>query len=119
MKSYVQKKFLLVLDDVWNESSKKWFELRNILLDMQNDSKIIVTTRSRKVVSIMGTVPELNLEELLEEECMKLFVKCAFQAGEEKKHPRLIKIGKEIVKKLQRSAISSGNFRLLTLLRTQ
>ncbi|KAK5773237.1 hypothetical protein PVK06_049542 [Gossypium arboreum] len=44
------KKFLLVLDDVWNENQAKWVEFRNLLrsTDGFSPSKIIVTTRSLK-----------------------------------------------------------------------
>ncbi|MED6152253.1 hypothetical protein PIB30_090152 [Stylosanthes scabra] len=99
------KKFLLVLDDVWNENHSKWDELRNHLLKAGNDkeskgSKIIVTTRSQKVADIVGSGLLINLKALPEEECWKLFVKCAFQEErDQEKYPRLKRIGVEIVKK--------------------
>ncbi|MED6224402.1 hypothetical protein PIB30_083610 [Stylosanthes scabra] len=99
------KKFLLVLDDVWNENHNKWDEFRNHLLKAgshkgSKGSKIIVTTRSHKVVDIVGGGLLINLEALPEDECWKLFVKCAFQEeSEEDKYPRLKQIGVEIVKK--------------------
>ncbi|XP_029153143.1 putative disease resistance protein RGA1 isoform X1 [Arachis hypogaea] len=99
------KKFLLVLDDVWNEDYRGWDELRNLLVGMHDDennrigSKIIVTTRSEKVASIMGKAYKQNLLYLPDEDCLKLFLRCAFPAGEENKHPRLVEIGKEIVRK--------------------
>jgi hypothetical protein len=37
------KKFLLVLDDIWNEDHNKWIELRGLLIDGFKGSKIIVT----------------------------------------------------------------------------
>ncbi|MED6185613.1 hypothetical protein PIB30_058792 [Stylosanthes scabra] len=99
------KKFLLVLDDVWNEDHNKWDEFRNHLLKAGSDteskgSKIIVTTRIREVVDIVGGGFSINLKALHEDECWKLFVKCAFQEeSEEEKYPRLKKIGVEIVEK--------------------
>ncbi|MED6185609.1 hypothetical protein PIB30_058788, partial [Stylosanthes scabra] len=98
-------KFLLVLDDVWNENRNKWDELRNHLLKAgshreSNGSKIIVTTRSHEVVDIVGGGLLINLKALPEDECWKLFVKCAFQEDwEEEEYPRLKQIGMEIVKK--------------------
>ncbi|MED6202252.1 hypothetical protein PIB30_103458, partial [Stylosanthes scabra] len=89
------KKFLLVLDDVWNEDHNKWDELKNYLLKAGSEreskgSKIIVTTRSKNVASIEGNRLLIELEELPEDECWKLFVKCAFQEeSEEEKYPRL------------------------------
>ncbi|XP_057744289.1 disease resistance protein RGA2-like [Arachis stenosperma] len=96
------KKFLLVLDDVWNENHNKWDELRTHLLEAAGDknSKIIVTTRSQKVVDIVGSNLVMKLEGLPENECWRLFVKCAFQEEkEEEKYPRLKQIGEQIVKK--------------------
>jgi predicted nucleotidyltransferase len=96
-----EKKFLLVLDDVWNEDRNKWIELEALLLGAGgcNGSKIIVTTRNDSVANIMGTTPTYKLDGLSQEECLSLFVKFAFKEGEEKQHPNLLEIGKEIVRK--------------------
>ncbi|PON33296.1 LOW QUALITY PROTEIN: NB-ARC domain, LRR domain containing protein [Trema orientale] len=40
------KKFLLVLDDVWNDDLEKWIESRNLLSAGAEGSKILATTRS-------------------------------------------------------------------------
>nr|XP_023882087.1 putative disease resistance protein RGA1 [Quercus suber] len=93
------KRFLLVLDDVWNDDRNKWKELEDLLLGGCNGSKIIVTTRNSSVATIMGTASPYNLEGLPEENCMSLFVKLAFKEGEEKQYPNLLNIGREIVKK--------------------
>ncbi|XP_062166254.1 putative disease resistance protein RGA1 [Alnus glutinosa] len=93
------KKFLLVLDDVWNENHNKWIELKSLLSDGFKGSKIIVTTRSNFVASVMSTDSEYNLEGLSQDDSLSLFVECAFEEGEEKQHPNLLKIGNEIVKK--------------------
>ncbi|KAM3691143.1 hypothetical protein ACJW31_09G173200 [Castanea mollissima] len=93
------KKFLLVLDDVWNDDHNKWMELEDLLLGGCNGSKIIVTTRNNSVATIMGTASPYNLEGLPKENCMSLFVKLAFKEGEEEQYPNLLNIGREIVKK--------------------
>jgi len=93
------QKLLLVLDDVWNEDRVKWVELRNLIQVSASGSKILVTTRSHSIASMMGTVPSHNLEGLSVEDSLSLFVKWSFKEGEEKKHPRLVNIGREIVKK--------------------
>ncbi|CAJ1911818.1 unnamed protein product [Sphenostylis stenocarpa] len=93
------QKFLLILDDVWNEDRVKWIELENLLQVGAAGTKILVTTRSHSIASMMGTVPSHILEGLSQEDSLSLFVKWAFKAGEEEKHPRLVKIGREIVKK--------------------
>ncbi|XP_075639650.1 putative disease resistance protein RGA1 [Castanea sativa] len=92
------KKFLLVLDDVWNEDRKKWIELENLLLGDCKGSKILVTTRNSSVATIMGTATTYNLKGLPEEDCMSLFVKLAFKVGQENQYPNLLNIGREIVK---------------------
>lgn len=49
------KKFLIILDDVWNEDQNKWECMRNCLLEIggPKGSKIMVTTRSDGVMSTM------------------------------------------------------------------
>ncbi|KAJ0018381.1 hypothetical protein Pint_11519 [Pistacia integerrima] len=93
------EKYLLVLDDVWNEDYGLWVELRNLLIECVSGSKIIVTTRSDRVASIVGTVTTYKLEGLSLDDCLLVFVKYAFKEGQEKQHPNLMEIGIEIVKK--------------------
>ncbi|XP_044508353.1 putative disease resistance protein RGA1 [Mangifera indica] len=93
------KKYLLVLDDVWNENYELWYDLRNLLMECVNGSKIIVTTRSDHVASIMGSVSTYKLKGLSLNQCLSVFVKYAFKEGQEKQYPNLLDIGKEIVKK--------------------
>ncbi|RWR74856.1 putative disease resistance protein RGA3 isoform X1 [Cinnamomum micranthum f. kanehirae] len=92
------KKFLLVLDDMWNEDPLEWERLKGYLRGAQG-SKIIVTTRSEKVALIMGTLPLQQLARLSEDDCWSLFKKRAFAPEEEDRHPILITLGKEVVKK--------------------
>ncbi|XVF17338.1 hypothetical protein REPUB_Repub10bG0112100 [Reevesia pubescens] len=93
------KKFLLVLDDVWNEDREKWIELRDLLMSTLSNlsqSKIIVTTRSLKVASIMSSVQPYELKGLPREDCLTLFRKWAFNERDERQYPNLIRIGQEI-----------------------
>ena len=39
------KRYLLVLDEVWNEDPHKWFELNKLLMVGARGSRILVTTR--------------------------------------------------------------------------
>ncbi|WVZ05688.1 hypothetical protein V8G54_019034 [Vigna mungo] len=93
------QKFLLVLDDVWNEDHVKWVELRNLIQVGTAGSKILVTTRSHSIASMMSTIPSHILEGLSEEDSLSLLVKWAFKEGEKEKYPHLVNIGREIVKK--------------------
>ena len=58
------KKYLLVLDDVWNEDREKWLELKDLLMGDSKGSKIIITTRSRLVAEITKTVSPYFLKGL-------------------------------------------------------
>ncbi|GAU30086.1 hypothetical protein TSUD_392420 [Trifolium subterraneum] len=95
------QKFLVVLDDVWNDDRAKWLELKDLIKVGAPGSKIMVTTRSNLIASMMGDVSSYDLEGLSPKDCLSLFVKWAFKEGEEKKYPNLVEIGKEIVKKCQ------------------
>ncbi|KAL5562765.1 hypothetical protein UlMin_032514 [Ulmus minor] len=93
------KRFLLVLDDVWSEDRTKWNDLKGLLMEGSKGSKIIVTTRKDSVAELMGDVETYHLEGLCREDCLSLFVKCAFKDGEEKRNQKLKDIGKQIVEK--------------------
>ncbi|WRX12144.1 NB-ARC - like 10 [Theobroma cacao] len=56
------KKFLLVLDDVWNENYDDWTKLRSPFDAGIPGSKIIITTCSFNVSFIMGTVTDYSLQ---------------------------------------------------------
>ena len=68
-KSLIGKKFLIFLDDVWNESYDAWDVLRKPFKEGAQGSKITVTTRSQKVACVMGTVETYYLKELMQEDC--------------------------------------------------
>ncbi|XP_058078559.1 putative disease resistance protein RGA4 [Magnolia sinica] len=91
------KKFLLVLDDVWEENPEKWNSLKKSLRGARG-SKIIVTTRIENVALIMGTLPSHHLPILSDDDCWSLFRQRAFGHGRQE-HPNLVMLGKEIVKK--------------------
>ncbi|KAK7401348.1 hypothetical protein VNO78_12759 [Psophocarpus tetragonolobus] len=93
------KKFLLVLDDVWNEDRELWLKLKSLVMEGSKGSMIIVTTRSRTVAKIMGTHPPLFLNGLDLERSWKLFSQMAFDGGKEPNDRELLAIGREIVKK--------------------
>ncbi|XP_010248478.1 PREDICTED: putative disease resistance RPP13-like protein 1 [Nelumbo nucifera] len=91
------KRFLLVFDDVWNENGNDWDALRAPLTFAKQGSKILVTTRSNTVSSLMGTVSAHDLEGLSNEDCWLLFKQCAFASRDP--DPNLIDIGMKIVSK--------------------
>ena len=94
------KRYLLVLDDVWNEDVQKWGQFITLLppVGANRGSTILVTTRSTRVASIMGIDSPYFVEGLKDDESWELFESIAFKKGEEKMHPNLVAIGKDIVK---------------------
>ncbi|AES81331.1 NB-ARC domain disease resistance protein [Medicago truncatula] len=83
------------------DDRSKWIELKDLIKVGTVECKIIVTTRSKSIASMTGTVPSYLLHGLSKENSLSLFVKSAFKEGEEEKYPNLVKIAKEIVKKCQ------------------
>ncbi|OMO87039.1 Disease resistance protein [Corchorus capsularis] len=93
------KKFLFILDDVWNENSVDWEALTSPFHFGAKSSKIVVTTRNDKVADIMRTVPTYHLNVLSSEDCWHVFAKRAFANTNPSRHPNLKAIGEAIVKK--------------------
>ncbi|WOH09406.1 hypothetical protein DCAR_0728863 [Daucus carota subsp. sativus] len=79
-KSLKGERFILILDDVWNEESVKWDNLRNSLLQIGGDkgSCILVTTRKQEVIDAMRSCVSYWLEKLSQDESYELFKKIAF-----------------------------------------
>ncbi|KAF5200067.1 Disease resistance protein rga2 [Thalictrum thalictroides] len=92
------KRFLLVLDDVWNEDQEEWNRFKYSLRCGAKGSSIVVTTRLNTVASITGTFQPYCLNFLSEDDCWSLFKQRAFGMGN-RETPSLVKIGKEITKK--------------------
>ncbi|MED6217232.1 hypothetical protein PIB30_015794 [Stylosanthes scabra] len=93
-----KKRYLLVLDDVWNDNQDNWQRLRSILGCGAQGASILVTTCLLKVATVLGTMPPHELSELSSNDCWELFKLRAFEPGE-KEREELVIIGKEIVKK--------------------
>ncbi|XP_034705557.1 putative disease resistance protein RGA3 [Vitis riparia] len=92
------KKYLLVLDDVWNEDFEKWDQLRILLKVGARGSKVLVTTRNSKVASTMGIDSPYVLKGLNEGQSWALFKSRAFGDNGQNARPNLLQIGEEITK---------------------
>ncbi|KAF2319506.1 hypothetical protein GH714_016589 [Hevea brasiliensis] len=62
-----EKKYLLVLDDLWNEDSKKWFDLKDLLARGACGSKIIVTTRLENVAKMIRSDETIGIDKCQQE----------------------------------------------------
>ncbi|XP_059440821.1 putative disease resistance RPP13-like protein 1 [Corylus avellana] len=93
------KKFLVVLDDLWNEKYHDWTILRAPFLVGAPGSTIIITTRNEGVSSMTSTVPAYPLHVLSNDACLSLFTQHALGASDFNGHPNLQDIGEEIVKR--------------------
>ncbi|AES98732.1 putative disease resistance protein RGA3 [Medicago truncatula] len=100
------KRYLLVLDDVWNQNEQlesgltqdRWNRLKSVLSCGSKGSSILVSTRDEDVASIMGTWESHRLSSLSDSDCWLLFKQHAFKRNKEE-DTKLVEIGKEIVKK--------------------
>ena len=91
---------MIVLDDLWNEDYGDWNCLRIPFWGGAKGSKIIVTTRSKGVATMMGGEKNLyELKHLSYEDCWLVFEKHAFENRNISLHPSLVLIGKKIVEK--------------------
>ncbi|XP_017975186.1 PREDICTED: putative disease resistance protein RGA3 isoform X1 [Theobroma cacao] len=110
-------RFLLVLDDVWNDDQEKWDRLKNSVRHGSVGSKILVTTRSEKVALVTGTFAPYHLEGLSDEDCWLLFEHRAFKSGRPEESSSFIAIGKEIAKKCRGVPLAAKSLGSLMYLR--
>ncbi|KAL0928374.1 hypothetical protein M5K25_000250 [Dendrobium thyrsiflorum] len=114
----MSKKFLLMLDDIWEEDEEKdkskWEDVLAPLASGGFGSKILVTTRTDSVALMFAKVIKkkkeiVKLEGLEEDECLRLLNSHAFAGVENPSddHEKLRVIAAEIVKKLLGSPLAA------------
>ncbi|CAI0439924.1 unnamed protein product [Linum tenue] len=86
----MDKKFLLVLDDVWEDSRSQWGELITSVSHGLPGSKILVTTRKEEVSRVFNCMDDniLRVQKMSEDACRAIFTKIAFYGwkAEEREH---------------------------------
>ncbi|KAL5177977.1 Disease resistance protein RPM1 [Glycine soja] len=96
-------RYVVVFDDVWNENF--WEEMKFALVDVENGSRIIITTRHREVAESCRTSSLVQVHELLpltDDKSFELFCKTAFGSELDGHCPNNLKgISTEIVKKCE------------------
>ncbi|CAL5201622.1 unnamed protein product [Lathyrus oleraceus] len=95
------KRFLFVLDDLWNVGYNDWHELVAPLVNGKLGSRVIITTRQEKVAEVVHTFPVHKLEPLSYEDCWSLLSKHAFGSKDYggNENPNLEAIGRKISRK--------------------
>ncbi|KAJ9158839.1 hypothetical protein P3X46_024384 [Hevea brasiliensis] len=74
------KKFLIVLDDIWNNNFDDWNTLCSPLVYGAPGSTVIVTTRDMSIARMMKTIQSYNLNCISNEDCWSLFLDHAFHS---------------------------------------
>ncbi|KAM3302868.1 hypothetical protein P3S67_013898 [Capsicum chacoense] len=98
MRSLKGKRFLTVLDDMWNYDYNEWNDLRTPFVQGDMGSKIIVTTRKKDVAGMMGS-GSVNVGTLSSEASWALFKLHSLENRDPKEHPELEEVGKQIADK--------------------
>ncbi|KAL8139391.1 hypothetical protein V2J09_005412 [Rumex salicifolius] len=93
------RKFLLVLDDVWDDSGDRWDARMDIWRRGAKGSKVIVTTRSHSVAKAVGASETYHLDGLSEEKSWELFKRVARITPEKERDSRWNDLGREFVRK--------------------
>uniref|UniRef100_A0A0D3FUV8 Uncharacterized protein n=1 Tax=Oryza barthii TaxID=65489 RepID=A0A0D3FUV8_9ORYZ len=115
--SVKSKKFLLVLDDMWDDvlkDEKGWRTFHRTLSNGLEGSMILVTTRSSKVANLVSNSDPYELKGLQDDVFCDFFKLCAFKSNgsrndPEMEHirPELERIGRAILPKLKGSPLAA------------
>ena len=95
--SIAGKRFLLVLDDVWEKDWRKWEPLQASLRDGAVGSKVLVTTRNKSIAAMIGATTHM-IEMLPDDSCWAIFSGLAFVDRDRKEVEQLEEIGRKIVR---------------------
>ncbi|PIA36650.1 hypothetical protein AQUCO_03300098v1 [Aquilegia coerulea] len=93
-----ERRFFLVLDDVWSYSSNEWRQLKQALDGGANGSRILITTRDERVAMMMDSSYTHLLGQLSDADCWSLFKRITFSRREDILY-KFEDIGKAISKK--------------------
>ncbi|GKV37333.1 hypothetical protein SLEP1_g45372 [Rubroshorea leprosula] len=98
-KSIEEKKYLLVLDDVWTENDEDFGGLNVTFKCGAAGSRILVTTRKDTVSRVMGSSQTIHLETLSQDLCWSILKKIALRERDQKSCEDITPIGLRIAEK--------------------
>ncbi|CDP21799.1 unnamed protein product [Coffea canephora] len=93
------KRFLLVLDDVWTEDDSKWKPFQDSLKDGAPGSVILVTTRSNRVATVVGTTHTHQMSQMSDSDCWLIMQRIAFARKSGDLCKKVERIGLKIAEK--------------------
>ncbi|XP_035838331.1 putative disease resistance protein At3g14460 [Helianthus annuus] len=94
-----EKRFLMVLDDVWSESYEDWRTLVSPFHACAPGSKIIMTTRKEQLLNKLGYDHLSHVQTLSHDDAVSLFAQHALGVDNFDLHPVLKQYGEGIVEK--------------------
>uniref|UniRef100_A0A0D3H612 Uncharacterized protein n=1 Tax=Oryza barthii TaxID=65489 RepID=A0A0D3H612_9ORYZ len=107
----VKSKFLLVLDDVWDDvyanQDNRWQNFLEPLKSAEQGSAILLTTRSQRVADLVNENRHFHLEGLPSAIFDEFFEACAFGTDCCRVNPELNPIGKMIFPQLKRCPLAA------------
>ncbi|KAM3411821.1 hypothetical protein ACQJBY_003472 [Aegilops geniculata] len=105
------KRFLIVVDDVWDdalkENEQRWKDFYDSLTNVVQGSMMLVTTRFPDVADRVRTMEPFPLAGLKEDVFWDFFKLCAFGSESSENDPELERIGRSIVPKLKGSPLAA------------
>ncbi|GJN07274.1 hypothetical protein PR202_ga25093 [Eleusine coracana subsp. coracana] len=109
IRKHLTKRFLIVLDDVWEENERRWDKLFAPLRCTEiMGNVVLVTTRIKSVTKITNIMEQqINLTGLKEDVFWLFFKRCIFGDENYQGRRKLQKIGKEIVARLRGNPLAA------------
>ncbi|KAF7093527.1 hypothetical protein CFC21_095934 [Triticum aestivum] len=107
IKKHLTGKFLIVLDDMWEESQGRWEKLLAPLRCTEKGGVVLVTTRKLSVANATGrSNAPINLDGMKADMFWSFFQTCIF-GHTDYRGKKLLKIGKEIATKLKGNPLAA------------
>ncbi|XP_034584721.1 putative disease resistance protein RGA3 [Setaria viridis] len=100
------KRYLLVLDDVWNKDANKWNKLNACLKHGDVGSAILTTTRDKEIAQLMGTVEEHGIARL-DNKFIKEIIEAKAFISQERKPADLAGLVDDIVERCAGSPLAA------------